>query len=184
MTYKLVVHTIQCTADADPNVNWESKYVGVVDSDTPSQKSSRIMWDAIAPSYLMMCGAINEFIDAEYGEGVLRKIEKFEKCLVDEVEAEGHAFIYWLTREASPSSSNMAKTALKKAVKSRWPSSSWPCKPTSSYCKTQSASRLRCPFLSERGDEVKCEIAGIRLVRRRVEVAVQPSPPQPRSTAG
>ena len=99
MKYKLLVRTIECAADADQNFKFEWHYVGVIESSMLSQKTSRIMWDAIAPSYAMMCAAINEFIDMEYGEGVIRQIEQVETYLLNEAEAEGHAYVCWLTRE-------------------------------------------------------------------------------------
>lgn len=98
MTYKLVARTIECTADSDPNVKWDSKYVGVIDSNIPSQKTARIMWDAVALPYAMMCGAIGEFIDVEYGESVLGKVFAAETAS-EEIEAEGHAYNCWLNKE-------------------------------------------------------------------------------------
>ena len=47
--------------------------------------------------YEMMCGAINEFIDAEYGDLVLEKIKQAEDNLVESIEAEGHAYICQIT---------------------------------------------------------------------------------------
>ena len=52
---------------------------------------------AVAPAYEMMCGAIDEFIDIEYGESVLQKIEQAQKSVSELIEAEGHAYICWLT---------------------------------------------------------------------------------------
>lgn len=48
--------------------------------------------------YEMMCGAIDEFIDAEYGESVLEKAFAAETT-TKEIEAEGHAYICWLSKE-------------------------------------------------------------------------------------
>ncbi|SFU99729.1 hypothetical protein SAMN05216350_11178 [Polaromonas sp. YR568] len=45
-----------------------------------------------------MCGAIDEFIDVEYGEGVLEKAFAAETA-TEEIEAEGHAYICWLSKE-------------------------------------------------------------------------------------
>ncbi|SFU99737.1 hypothetical protein SAMN05216350_11179 [Polaromonas sp. YR568] len=78
MTYKLVARTIQCIADDDPSVKWDSKYIGVIDSDMPSQKAARVMWDAIALPFRVMCAAISGF-SLHSVESGLEKIAQIER---------------------------------------------------------------------------------------------------------
>lgn len=98
MNYKLVARTIECTADSDPNVKWDSKYVGVIDSIMPSQKPSRIMWDAIAPPYMMMCGAIDEMGERAL-QWCLEEIKKIENGEIDEVDSSTEAYVFFLRKD-------------------------------------------------------------------------------------
>lgn len=99
MKYKLVVRTIECTAQSDPAIKFDWHYIGVIDSDTPSQKTSHIMWGAIEPKYRMMCGAIDDFIHDRYAEAILRDIGEIERGDKEIWEEETEAYIFWLTRE-------------------------------------------------------------------------------------
>lgn len=83
MTYKLIARTIECTADSDPNVKWDSKYIGVVDSNMLSQKNARIMWDAIASPFVVMCSAIHAY-PSHILESGLEKISQIERGEVKE----------------------------------------------------------------------------------------------------
>ena len=99
MKYKLVVCTIECTADADPNFKFDWHYVGVIDANMPSQKKSRVMWDAIAAPYAMMCGSIDDFIHDRFAEEILKDIEEIETGKAKIWEEGTEAYMFWLTRE-------------------------------------------------------------------------------------
>lgn len=97
MKHKLVARMVRLTADANPDKSWMSTYLGVIGIEIPSLEDANPMLRAIAPPYSMMCGAIDEFIDLEYGESVLSQIETVQRRESDLEEAEGHAFICWIT---------------------------------------------------------------------------------------
>ena len=97
-SYKLIARTIQCTADADTTVKWDRDYVGVVNAETPSVKTSRTMWDAIAPAYQMMCGAIDAF-SLSTCEWCLTEIQKLEDGEIEEVDSSTDAYEFYLRKD-------------------------------------------------------------------------------------
>ena len=97
MAYKLVIRTIECTADADPNFKFDWHYIGVIDSNVPSQKTARIMWDAIASQYIMMCTAISEMSERSL-LWCLEKIQKLETDEIEEIDSSTEGYEFFLRK--------------------------------------------------------------------------------------
>lgn len=89
---------VRLTADAYPEKGWMSTYLGVVEAGVHNQ-SEQGMFQRIAAPYALMCAAIDNFINAEYAEEVLRGIAEIEIGNKETCEEGTEAYMFWMSRD-------------------------------------------------------------------------------------
>jgi hypothetical protein len=99
MSYKLVSRMVESSADVDPNITWDSRFVGVMPVHLHPEPKSRAMRKAIVPQYAFMCDAVDEAINVRVLQAWLESIEEIEAHLADEIEESTEGWRLFITRD-------------------------------------------------------------------------------------
>jgi hypothetical protein len=89
---------VDMVSDAEPKKRWKSTWMAVVDTSKPLPAN---VWDQCRPEFQFMCDAIHSDIQSAEGSGgsFLEGIRQIEAGEVEKIEADGNAWIAYITRD-------------------------------------------------------------------------------------